>query len=259
MTVDFEGDFKGQASLTNNLNKILDLFDKYNASATFFVVGELIDKYPNIIKEIPKKHEIAAHGFRHRCLSKLNEDELKNEIGLSKKSILKIRKKCLGFRAPYNIIHPELGALLKQEGFIYDSSICRSFFPGRYYARGVSNYGYLASKGNLKKRGGDILEMPISSVSIFKLPFGLSFIKAFHPFYPLKSVKNNYLFYFHNYELDENPPKESLFFITKKLFKRKGGKEAYKILENILKNPEFKFISCKEFIKNKYPKLIKND
>ena len=253
MTVDFEGNFKDEASLTDNLNKILDLFDKFNASATFFVVGELIEKFPNIVKTIPRKHEIAAHGFRHIRLSKLNGSELKKEIKRSKESILKVTKKCLGFRAPYNIIHPGLGEMLKEEGFIYDSSICRSYFPGRYNNRPAPNKPYLASN-KLKKEGNFILEFPISSYSIFKLPFSLSFIRAFNPFYPLKRVMPNSTFYLHNYEIEDHPAPDNISFVTKLFFNRNKEK-AIDILKKVL-NMDFRYISCIDHIKENHPSLL---
>ncbi len=253
MTIDFECNFKSKESIENNLKKVLNIFDKYNVNSTFFIVGKLIEKYIDIIKIIPKKYEIAAHGFKHVALNRINEKEIQKEVVFSKKSILKLRKECLGFRAPYNIIHPLLPQILKKEGFIYDSSICRSFYPGRYNNRRVSNQPYIAS-ANLKNKGNFILEFPISSYSALKLPFGLSFIKAFENLYPLNKIENNSVFYMHDYDINsKNYPKDVSFFT--KIFLNKNKKSGLRILKQILES-DYNFISCKDYIKIKYPKLL---
>lgn len=60
---------------------ILDLLEKYNIKATFFVVGSNAKKYPDIIRrEIACGHEIGNHTFYHSRLSKCTDDEIRSEI-----------------------------------------------------------------------------------------------------------------------------------------------------------------------------------
>ncbi len=61
--------------------KILDLLEKHNVRATFFVVGSIAEYHPEIVfKEAALGHEIANHSYTHTRLSKLTADEIKNEI-----------------------------------------------------------------------------------------------------------------------------------------------------------------------------------
>ncbi len=61
--------------------KILDLLDKYEVKATFFVIGINAEKYPSIIAdEAARGHEIANHSYSHTKLSKCTEERIKEEI-----------------------------------------------------------------------------------------------------------------------------------------------------------------------------------
>lgn len=60
-----------------DLEDILNTLDNYNCKATFFVVGDFIDKYPNSVKEIHKRgHEVANHSNNHAHYSKLSREEI---------------------------------------------------------------------------------------------------------------------------------------------------------------------------------------
>jgi len=58
-----------------SLKTTLDLLNRHNLKATFFIVGELAEKNPEIIKNIRENdHEIAFHGYNHKPLWNLNAD-----------------------------------------------------------------------------------------------------------------------------------------------------------------------------------------
>lgn len=99
---------------------LLDLFDKYNTKATFFVLGEVYDWYPDLINEIAKRgHEIAYHGHSHFII-----EDKKTLIADLKKSEKFIKKfKPQGFRAPRMFLKRECLGVLKEYGFKYDSSL----------------------------------------------------------------------------------------------------------------------------------------
>jgi peptidoglycan/xylan/chitin deacetylase (PgdA/CDA1 family) len=244
-TIDFEGEFQSEKDLKNELFLILDLLNKKNVNVTFFVVGKLLKKYKNIFQLIPKNHEIAIHGFTHKTINNMSYNDMKKEITNSKKELLSIRNECLGFRSPLNLIHKDLSKVLATEKFVYDSSLNRTFFPGRYYNRNISNVPYKAGI-NLKKRGDLIYEIPISSYTLFKVPFGLSFLKAFYPFYNPQNLENYSTFYMHNYEItNNNYPK-----IKSKLdnyFLNKNKERGPKILKKLF-SKKINYISCKDFL-----------
>ncbi len=61
--------------------EILDILKEYNAKATFFVVGELAERYPELVlRELSEGHEVGNHTWSHPKMAKLSIDQLKNEI-----------------------------------------------------------------------------------------------------------------------------------------------------------------------------------
>jgi polysaccharide deacetylase family sporulation protein PdaB len=61
--------------------EILDILRKYNAEATFFVLGQQAHKYPDILRrEVSEGHELANHSFTHRDLRHLSRIEITQEI-----------------------------------------------------------------------------------------------------------------------------------------------------------------------------------
>ena len=66
---------------TETTRELLDVLRSYNAKATFFVVGKMAVKYPEIIKEIKDQgHQVALHSQNHYNLTRLNYDELQSEV-----------------------------------------------------------------------------------------------------------------------------------------------------------------------------------
>ena len=75
--------------------RILDLLDKYEIKATFFVPGWTAESYPEPVKEIDKRgHEVAHHGYNHLWANKLNIEEERSEI---EKGIDVKDENCYGF------------------------------------------------------------------------------------------------------------------------------------------------------------------
>ena len=64
-----------------NIFDVLDILQKYDCQATFFVVGEIAEKYPQILHEIENHgHEIAFHGWDHKPLWELNPQVFREEL-----------------------------------------------------------------------------------------------------------------------------------------------------------------------------------
>lgn len=70
--------------------EILDILDRYSIKATFFLIGENIEYYPEVVKrEIMSGHEIGNHTYSHAQLDKLTKAEIENEITKFENSLLK--------------------------------------------------------------------------------------------------------------------------------------------------------------------------
>ena len=160
------------------LNKIIQLLEKHKTPATFFTTTEFAKKYPQLIKQISKNHEIACHSYCHSesCESLQRLQQAKQE----KEKI--INKEIKGFRAPKFQIKQikELGDI----GFKYDSSTHPIWLPGKYF-----NF----FQKRKPHRTANIIEIPISTLPINLSLFWLAF-KNFPNWYAKIFTKLNFLF-----------------------------------------------------------------
>jgi polysaccharide deacetylase family protein (PEP-CTERM system associated) len=127
-----------------NVEKILKLFHRFKVQATFFILGYLAEKTPEVVKMIyAEGHEIASHGYGHIQVYKQKKDEFLQDLLRSKKLIEGIiegrrgmGEKVIGYRAPeWSICKGKRDSfwaldLLVQNGFLYDSSIAPLRFIG---------------------------------------------------------------------------------------------------------------------------------
>jgi peptidoglycan/xylan/chitin deacetylase (PgdA/CDA1 family) len=105
------------------LPRILKLLEKYKTDCTFFITGEVAELFPDIVRQIAKRHEVASHGYRHETLDKMTIYK-KDSIKQSKRVLEKtINKRVIGFRAPRFLVSRELYEALVEVGFKYDSSL----------------------------------------------------------------------------------------------------------------------------------------
>ena len=119
---------------TERMEEILDIFKKYSISATLFVTGEVLQARSELVQEWSRNHEIASHSFTHRFWSGLGQEERRKEL----KDFISLYQdifgqKPKGFRAPSHVIDAQGLALLKESGFLYDSSILPHYPPFKKY------------------------------------------------------------------------------------------------------------------------------
>lgn len=217
------------------LSSLLGLLFKYNIHSTFFTTANFAKRYPKLIKNLSKEHEIASHGDSHSD----NYCKDINKIKIAKQELEKItNSKIKGFRAPRFEIKDI--SKLTDFGFNYDSSIHPTFIPGKY-----NNF--------FKKRKihkiGNITEIPPSTISLIRLPiFWLAF-KNFGINYAKLVTKINFLssdytmLVFHPWEFTNLSEFKIPNYINKK-----SGEKLIKMLENYIKfckknNYSFKTVS----------------
>ena len=157
--------------VAENVSRLMDLFDESNAKGTFFILGWLARRHPDMVRSIAGRgHEIASHGMSHRMITELTEVEFRAEA-LDSRRILEdlCGARVIGYRAPsYSVSLSTLWALevLRETGYEYDSSI---------YPIGGRRYGYPGGPVvpvRMAAGKGDIAEFPLPSIPIgpFRLP-----------------------------------------------------------------------------------------
>jgi polysaccharide deacetylase family protein (PEP-CTERM system associated) len=149
----------------DNTLRLLDLLDERSIEATFFVLGWVAERRPNLVREIAARgHELACHSYWHRLIYKLQRQEFVEDTTRAKDVIEQIAgRKIFGYRAPsYSITSASTWALeaLVEAGFTYDSSI----FPIRHDVYGIPN----APRGPFRMNtpSGPLIEYPITTFRV---------------------------------------------------------------------------------------------
>ncbi|MFH1508120.1 MAG: polysaccharide deacetylase family protein [Candidatus Omnitrophota bacterium] len=151
-----------QGLLRPATDELLELLDKYGFKATFFVLGIIAEKMPEVIKKISSLgHEIASHGYYHTPVYRLKPVEFRDDLRRSIRVIEDITQKTvIGYRAPYwSITKESLWAMdiIKESNLRYDSSISPAV-NFLYGIRGAARLSYRHTTG--------LWEIPPSTVKI---------------------------------------------------------------------------------------------
>jgi len=156
-----ESESSGQKSVyETGVVRFLDLFEKHQIKATFFLVAEdLHDKTNREIafEIVARGHEVASHSYSHPYdLIRKSRDEIESELSQSETILKEIRggSPVTGFRAPGYNTSPDLLSLLTERGYRYDSS----FFPSPPYY--LAKAAYLSMYRLLRKPSHSVLGSP---------------------------------------------------------------------------------------------------
>lgn len=241
--------------IIESLEPVLSLLEKYNTNATFFVLGMVAEKYPEIIEQIHEMgHEIASHAYSHKTLHELGKEGFEDEIKKSIKLLSKYNP--VGFRAPtFSVDNNTRWAfdILEKYGFKYDSSI----FPIKTMAYGVPNAPlniYKPSKDDVAKHdpNGKIIEFPLTVVRIGKnIPIAGGFYLRVLPLWFLKwgikkvNQNNPAIVYFHPWETYSRIPRLKAP-LSSRFICYYGIETALKKIKGLLE--EFKFKPVKDVL-----------
>jgi polysaccharide deacetylase family protein (PEP-CTERM system associated) len=202
-----------------NTDLILDLLDSFDfgPKATFFVLGWVAQKCPDLVQKIAQRgHEVASHGYGHRLCSHMTPKELAQDLDMSKKMLEDMLSLPVsGYRAPSFSITPKALDLIQKAGYRYDSSYNSFSSHGRYGKFDFSPFS--------KHRGSvcispDFCEVPVSNFAfrgrVLPLGGGGYFRLLPAAFFKLgmQSVlqkQNAFVFYAHPWEFDPGQPRVS--------------------------------------------------
>jgi len=171
--LDFESWDAYENRAARNTRRVLDLLKESDAGATFFILGYVAERFPEMVKEIRAAgHEIASHGYAHRRITDQTPDEFEGDLLKSIEILESITgEKVWGYRAPQFTVMEETSwaiDILKKNGLKYDSSI----FPVKTPLYGVPEaplHVYGIRTANIKEDYPDetFLEFPLS---VYRVP-----------------------------------------------------------------------------------------
>lgn len=193
------------------------MFDGAGVSATFFVLGWVAERFPDLIRAIHERgHEVASHGFSHRLVYEQTPAEFREETVRSKKLLEDlIGVPVRGYRAAsYSITKRSLWALdvIAEAGFEYDSSIV----PVRhdlYGIPGAKAVPHLLETAN----GASVVEFPPTTLKVLgmQVPVGGGGYFRIYPYWLTMFFLNRinvgqqrpFIFYLHPWEVDPAQPR----------------------------------------------------
>lgn len=202
-----------QPRVDANTRRLMDVFAESDVKSTFFVLGWVAERYPQLIKDIHAQgHEIASHGYAHRRATEQSRNEFKADVKRSKDHLEDLLGcKIAGYRAPsFSIAYSNEWAfeVLAELGFSYSSST----YPVKHDLYGTPDWPRFAYK-----RPEEIVEIPIPTLKLWgkQVPIGGGGYFRLYPYGMTKSLVNRYLkqekqpysFYFHPWEIDAHQPR----------------------------------------------------
>jgi polysaccharide deacetylase family protein (PEP-CTERM system associated) len=205
-----------ESRVCKNTDRLLEIFAEHELRGTFFVLGWVAERFPDLVKRIAAAgHEIASHGYGHRLVYDQTRKAFREDVRRAKTLL---EDACggpvHGYRAPsYSIVPRSLWALdvLIEEGYGYDASI----FPVRHDRYGIPVSG--RHPYSIARKQGSILEAPGSTTRIgpLNLPVAGGGYFRLLPYWWTKfgidrvnRLENRpAIFYLHPWEIDPEQPR----------------------------------------------------
>lgn len=211
------GDWSSQEyRAETSTRRLLDIFAERNLRATFFILGWVARRSPQLVREIQQAgHEVACHGMSHQLIYRQTPQVFAAETRDAKALLEDITGEAvLGYRAAtYSITPRSVWALdiIHEAGFAYDSSI----FPIRHDLYGMPDSPQVPNRLQTPK-GASLVEFPISTVSLMgvRLPIaGGGYFRIF-PYWLTRTglrklnrrLQRPFVFYLHPWEVDPGQP-----------------------------------------------------
>jgi len=202
-----------ECRVERNVQRLLALFADAGAHATFFTLGWVAERYPQLVREIlAGGHEVASHGFAHLRATDQSREEFKADVARAKSLLEDIGGTAVqGYRAPsFSIGHTNPWAfdVLVEAGYRYSSSV----YPVQH-----DHYGMPDAPRFAYRARPQLLEIPVATTCLMgrNLPAGGGGYFRLAPYrvsrWALRRVNNidrrAAVFYLHPWEVDPDQPR----------------------------------------------------
>jgi polysaccharide deacetylase family protein (PEP-CTERM system associated) len=200
--------------LPRNIARVLEIFEQRGVKATFFTLGWVCQKFPELIREIVAGgHELASHGHDHRRIWAIGAEKFARDVADTRKRLEDTGgAEVLGYRAPsFSIDARSMWAYdaLREAGYRYSSSV----FPIRHDHYGIPD----APRFPFRVVPADMLEIPMSSMSFMGRNWPCSgggyfrLMPLAYSTWATRRINSEdgmpTMFYFHPWELDPEQPR----------------------------------------------------
>ena len=202
-----------ECRVERNVDRILAMLNEHDTQATFFTLGWIAERYPQLVRRIAAQgHEVASHGYGHERASDLSEVAFRADVERAKKLLEDLCGMAVnGYRAPSFSIGPAnqwAFECLARAGHRYSSSV----YPIRH-----DHYGAPDSPRFVHRVHEALIELPITTLRLFNrnLPSSGGGYFRLLPYamtrWMLQRVntrdQESAIFYFHPWEIDVDQPR----------------------------------------------------
>lgn len=202
--------------IERNVDKILSLFDQHDVKATFFTLGWVAERHPQVVRRIVEQgHELASHGMSHVRVTQQDRETFANDVSRTKALLEDTSgQPVIGYRAAsYSIGAENLWALevLQETGHRYSSSI----YPIKHDLYGMPD----APRFAFRPFDDGFFEFPVTTVRVGakNLPCGGGGWFRLVPYAGMRWAvrrvnrmdRESAIFYFHPWEIDPEQPRQT--------------------------------------------------
>ncbi len=197
-----------------NSDAVIDLFDRAGAKATFFILGWVAERYPDLIRRIVAAgHEVASHGWDHVRVFTMTPARFREDLRRTR-GVLEDLGGCrvIGYRAPSFSIDartPWAHEILAEEGYAYSSSVAPVVHD---------HYGWPEAPRFAFRpvAGADLIELPVTTARLGGRTIaagGGGFFRLFPYTFSRWAIRQVNaegrpgIFYFHPWEIDPGQPR----------------------------------------------------
>ena len=245
-----------ESRVCRNTDRLLEIFADADVRGTFFILGWVADRYPELVKRIAAAgHEVASHGYAHRLVYDQTPEEFREDLRRAKAAIEQASGSAvLGYRAPsYSITERSRWALeiLAEEGYAYDASV----FPIHHDRYGIPDAP--RQPHSIQCAAGPLWEVPGSTIRLgsVNLPIAGGGYFRLLPYQwtrwgirRLNEVERQpAIFYLHPWEIDPSQPRLPAGRLTALRHYRNLGETAAR-LQRLLS--DFAFAPLSEVLKD---------
>ncbi len=203
-----------ECRVENNVERLLLRFAQQGARATFFTLGWIAERYPEMIRRIVAGgHELASHGYGHERANELTRAEFFDDITRAKGILEGIAGVAVrGYRAPsfsFDESNPWTFECLREAGYAYSSSV----YPVHHDHYGMPD----APRFPYRSTADGLVEIPISTVQAWKrnIPIGGGGYFRLLPYVASRYAIARFhrdearpaIFYMHPWEIDPGQPR----------------------------------------------------
>lgn len=205
-----------ESRVCRNTDRLLALFADADVRATFFVLGWVAERFPDLVQRIHRAgHELASHSYDHGLVYDKTPATFRADLRRAKAVIEDATGVAVtGYRAPsYSVVDRSLWALdvLIDEGYTYDSSI----YPIRHDRYGIPSWPRHIHR--VERAGGGLWELPGSTVRHggVNMPMGGGgYFRLLPYFWTSRGIRQlnahehrPAVFYLHPWEIDPEQPR----------------------------------------------------